>query len=52
MPSYGNGTRFVQSSEPLARFSIGGQRLRVAMLFQADTPKVEFTRGDAPAINE
>jgi hypothetical protein len=48
MPDHGDGARFVQLREPLARFGIRRQRLRVAALLHADGPKLTFADGDIP----
>ena len=50
MPEHGDGARFVQLREPLARFGISRQRLRVAALILADGPKLAFAHGSAPVV--
>ena len=52
MPDHGDGARFVQLREPLARFFISRQRLRVAALLHADGPKLAFSDGDLPVVTE
>ena len=52
MPAHGDGARFVQLREPLARFGIRRQRLRVAALLHADGPKLAFADGDLPVVTE
>ena len=48
MPAHGDAARFVQPCEPLARFGVGRQRLRVAALILADGPELAFANGDVP----
>ncbi len=52
MPDRGDGTRFVQLLEPLARFGISRHRLRVAALQHADGPELAFANGDLPGVIE
>ena len=50
MPDHGDGARFVQLREPLARFLISRQRLRVAPLILTDGPKLDLADGDTPVV--
>jgi hypothetical protein len=52
MPTHGDGARFVQPREPLARVFMSLQRLLVATLLQADGSKHAFSDGDAPVVTE
>ena len=50
--SHGDGARFVQLREALARFVMRLQRLRVAALQHADGPKLAFAHGNLPGVIE
>ncbi len=50
MPDTGNGARFAQSRESLARFFIGRERVRKAALAQMDPSKLTFSDGNRPVV--
>ncbi len=52
MPDHGDGTRFVQLREPLARFGIRRQRIWVAALILANGPKLALAHGDSAIVTE
>ena len=52
MPAHSDGARLVQLLEPLARFGISGQRLRVAALLKSGSSKLALADCDRPVVTE